>query len=281
MTPPLRSPWVQHGTAQVQHATAWLPTLMPAAPPVGDHVVSEPPPGAAITDLLGALEAALKASFAEERARLEDQREAALAEAERWRAHALATETESRAQGFTAGYAEGKRQGRAAGAEAVAHEAAAQLDHLRHVAENARADLLAALRETQAQLAELSLAIAQVLVQEHFADHPERLARHIATLVERLEETTAVTIRLHPADLEMLRPLWADVAQAQGWSAMPRLVADDTIAPTGCVIATRFQLLDARPATILDQVRSAFAQGDLPADATDAPSTAPVTEVSA
>jgi flagellar assembly protein FliH len=248
---------VQPGSAQITHAAAVLPQLVPAEASM--EAVLDPIAQQRIATLEDEAKRRIAAAEAAAAARIE----AAQAEAERWRQHALSTEADAQQRGFAAGYAEGERQGRQAGESAVHQAAQADLDRLAHLVAGADANLQAALRAAQAQLAALSVAIARTIALAAFQLDDHLLARRIAALLEHISQTVATTVRVSPADLPLLQPQWPDLVRAQGWLAPgPRLIADEAITPGGCIIETGTQYLDARLETLCARVAETFAQTD-------------------
>lgn len=182
---------------------------------------------------------------------------AAEAEAERWRAHALATEADARQRGFAAG----EQAGLVAGEAAARAAAQATIERLATLGERATVDLRAALDEQRDQLANLALEIARQVIGEAFHAEPALLVNRVGLLLSQIGESAAATVRLHPADAPLVRTQWGALAEANGWHAhKPHFVADPAVEAGGCVIEARAHYLDAQPAALLALVRDAFAR---------------------
>ncbi len=246
--------WVQHGSDGAQDAAARLPHLWrESIVPVVEQL--SPEARAAIE----ALEADAARRVAEIEARAASDRATAQIEILRWRGHAQAVEAEARARGHAEGYAAGASDGRRDAQEAVRVEARASLDLLAQLAGAARVDLRSAITQAQATLADLSQSIAAAIIGEAFVTDQTLMARRIAALLDRLADGATATVRLHPADLDLINQHWSTLAPARGWrDAGPRFVADAGIAPGGCVIEARAHYLDARIETLSALVRDAF-----------------------
>lgn len=108
-------------------------------------------------------------------------------------------------------------------------------------------------RDTEQALIELAFEIARKLVGEL----PITAAMVEATVRDALaqvEGTAELHVRLHPADLELLQkiasPLLAEDAQGR-----IRFSASPDVTRGGCVVQTRFGVIDARRETKLEELK--------------------------
>lgn len=146
-------------------------------------------------------------------------------------AHLAALERES----FARGYEQGERAGLEAGSarvQAMLGRLAQTIDDLAQV----RREMI---RQTERQMVQLALAVAKRIVRREIAlDHD--LTRTMARLaLERLGDSTAVTVRLHPDDLAAIGGVGAD------WDRPHvKVVADRDVARGGCLVESDFGCVD-------------------------------------
>jgi flagellar assembly protein FliH len=250
--PGARAPWVQHAGALTESALGRLPHLWQEVP-VSDLSHTTSPAAAASADLA--------ARLAEVEQKAAAEREAAQAEIAHWRDRARAVEEEARAKGYAEGFAAGQQEGRLAGEMTACEAARSAIERLQQISDGAVADLGAARREARDQLVDLSLEIAGAIIAEAFAHDRTLLARRVASLLERMAESATAIVRVHPESLSQVKDAWLDAARERdGNGTVPRFVADEHIAPGGCVIETHTQQLDGRIETLTQLVREAFAR---------------------
>lgn len=256
------SGWVQRGRVRVHDIATHLPHLLDDIPPAGAPEGSVP---VEPREALHELESAATVRLAEAQAHAEARITAAEAETARWRAHALEAEAESRSRGFATGYAEGMQKGRIEAEAVTQAQMGAQAARISRMARQARQDLRRALREAEAPLAMLSLAVARAIIGETLRQHPEILARRISTLLEEIGESATTVVRLHPADLEALEPEWPQSMRTRrSGDHSPRLVPDPTLAEGDCIIEGQTRAFDARLDPLFDRVAQIFAAIPLP-----------------
>ena len=265
--PGTRADWIQHDSEHVHRVKDYLPHLWrEMVTPTTAAASSPPPPDGTPPPIAPAVvEQSAQVRLAEAEARFAAELAAVRVESEQWRGHAFAVEAEARAQGYAAGHAEGERQGRGAGEAAVRAEAQQTLTRLATLADDSVVTLRAALKASHETLATLSVAIARAIIGEAFALDPALLARRIVKLLESLSDVTTATVRLHPADLALVQEHWPGLVQTYGWGEQgPRLLGDDAMTPSGCVIEARTHYLDARIETLCELVQTTFATVALP-----------------
>jgi len=263
-----RTGWVQHGKVRVEALTTQLPHFWEASAEANnDHTAAEmhmPTHGPGNLDN-AIIEAEAQARIAAVEATAASQIEAAQAEAERWRQHALQSEAEGYSRGFTAGYADGTTQGQNDGAAAVKAEARAQLDQLVALTKAARLETRQALRATREQLTHLSMEVARAIIGEALRVDGDLLSRRVAHLLDGIGESATAIVRVAPADLPMLQPYWAAATRARRLGERgPRVVADESLAPGDCIVEGTLRYLDARLEPLFTRVAEAFAA--VPAD---------------
>jgi flagellar assembly protein FliH len=100
-------------------------------------------------------------------------------------------------------------------------------------------------------LVALAFSIAQKIVAELpiTTTMVEAVVRDALT---QIEGTTEFTVRLHPADLELLQKSGSPLLDAKDDSKEFRFVSSGEVTRGGCLVQTRFGTVDARRETKLD-----------------------------
>jgi flagellar assembly protein FliH len=75
----------------------------------------------------------------------------------------------------------------------------------------------------------------------------------------QVEDTADVTIQLHAEDLALLQKHKSDVLKSAPNSKPLQFAASAEVTRGGCLVRTRFGIIDARRETKLDQLREAIA----------------------
>lgn len=139
-------------------------------------------------------------------------------------------------EAFAKGYQQGERAGLEAGgmrADAMLRRLAQTLDQLGDLRRTM-------IRETEAQMVELALAIARRIVRREVALDQHLTLAMARLALERLGERTSATVRLHPDDLA------ATAAGRSEWSGSHvTVVSDASVSRGGCRIESDFGSVDA------------------------------------
>lgn len=112
-------------------------------------------------------------------------------------------------------------------------------------------------RQTEDALIALAFEIARKLV----ADLPitrEVVAAHVREALEQVEDTTEFTVLLQPDDLELLGAEPAKIFNADVTGHKMRFTASPEVSRGGCVVQTRFGIIDTRRETKLARVSEAL-----------------------
>ncbi len=158
----------------------------------------------------------------------------------------MAAEEELRAS-----YERGKRDAEQALSEQLFQQRAEVHELMRGVLESLRNAVPQVVRETENSMIALSLSVAQKLVAGMPISAPlvEQVVRDALT---QIEGTAQFTVRLHPADLELLQksdsPLLGD---ADGTKEF-RFLSSPEVTRGGCLVQTQFGTVDARRETKFD-----------------------------
>jgi flagellar assembly protein FliH len=138
-------------------------------------------------------------------------------------------------EAFAKGYEQGERAGLQAGgarAEAMLYRLAQTLEELAHL----RREMI---RQTERQMVQLALAIAKRVVRREVALDGDLTLSMARLALDRLGDSTSVTVRLHPDDLAVISD------GAERWDRPHvSVVADRDIGRGGCVVDSDFGSID-------------------------------------
>lgn len=109
-------------------------------------------------------------------------------------------------------------------------------------------------RDTESMVISLALEVAQKLV----ANMPVSASMVEAAVQDALgqvEGTAQVTVRLHPADLELLQNTQSSLLLSSEGSKDFRFLGSPEVTRGGCLVQTRFGMVDARRETKFDLLK--------------------------
>lgn len=136
-------------------------------------------------------------------------------------------------------FAKGYEQGERAGLEAGAARAEAMLGRLAQTIEEVAEVRRDMIRQTERQMVQLALAIAKRIVRREIAldrDLTQTMAR---LALERLGDSTTVTLRLHPDDFAAIGN------HCDEWQrSHVSVVADRDVSRGGCLVESDFGFID-------------------------------------
>jgi flagellar assembly protein FliH len=122
---------------------------------------------------------------------------------------------------------------------------------MRGVLDSLRNSVPQILRDTESTLITLALAAAQKLVAD-MPVSPALVEAVVRDALAQVEGTANFTVRLHPADLELLQksdsPLLASADEAKEF----RFLSSPEVTRGGCLVQTHFGTVDARRETKFD-----------------------------
>jgi flagellar assembly protein FliH len=110
------------------------------------------------------------------------------------------------------------------------------------------------IRDTESMMVSLTLEVAQKLV----ADMPVSAAMVEAVVHDALgqvESTAQVTVRLHPADLKLLQKAHSSLLVTDEGANEFRFLGSPDVTRGGCLVQTRFGVVDARRETKFDLLK--------------------------
>lgn len=147
-------------------------------------------------------------------------------------------ESAAREEGFARGHAEGFAQGQT--------EVRRLIARLEGIADAFTRPLAGLDDEIENALASLATEIAGALVRENYTEQPERMAALVReAIVSAGEMARTIEVRVHPEDLQMLRPLLTNVSG---------MVPDISLARGDVRVHAEHVRIDARLATRLKRV---------------------------
>lgn len=115
-------------------------------------------------------------------------------------------------------------------------------------------------RDTEQHLVVLAFEMAQRLV----GDLPisvEMIESSIREAISQVEGTAEFHVRLHPADLELLQRSDSVLLQPSPGGGNLRLHSSPEVTRGGCLVQTRFGIVDARRETKVDLMKRALVDG--------------------
>ena len=151
-----------------------------------------------------------------------------------------------------AGYQRGVVEGERALSEQLLRQRAELLDMHNGAIKALQEAVPQVVRQTEDAMISLALEIAQKLV----GDLPitrDMVAATVREALEQVEDTTEFNVLLHADDLELLGPDAAHVVGHAGSHKM-RITASRDVTRGGCMVQTRFGIIDARRETKLARV---------------------------
>jgi flagellar assembly protein FliH len=138
-------------------------------------------------------------------------------------------------------FAKGYEQGERAGAEAGAKRAEAMLRRLAETIQELAEVRRSMVRQTERQMVQLALAIAKRIVRREVALDSDLTVTMARVALDRLGDSTSVTIRLNPDDFE------ATCRQREAMLAGSHVTVtpDASVSRGGCLVQSDFGYVDA------------------------------------
>jgi flagellar assembly protein FliH len=155
-------------------------------------------------------------------------------------------------------YERGRRDGEKALSEQLVQQRTELLQLHQGVVESLRAIVPQLTRETEKALIELALEAARKVIAG-IPIEPKMVEAVVREAVNQVEDTTEISIQLHPDDLALLRKHQSPILQGLPETGPLRFTHSSEVTRGGCVVHTRFGLLDARRETKIEQLRQSLA----------------------
>ena len=165
-------------------------------------------------------------------------------------------------QAYCRGFGDGERKGYEQGEQAGLESAMQKLDSLLTGGHKLLCDLgdlhRQACRDLEADLVQLALAVARKIVGRDVSLGPEAVTRIIRQALSRVEHAGRITIKLNPADLELLADIKPQLLNGLPEAGRAAFEGDEGIARGGCLIETDGGEVDARIERQFQVVEEAF-----------------------
>lgn len=167
----------------------------------------------------------------------------------RAREQAAAVEAEARAAGHDDGYARGVKEARS--------ELDPVIRTFRDLIESIRAERGRVITEAEPELVRLAMAIAERIVHTEVANNTDVVVENVRNALTRLVMRENVTLRVNPADHEMIRQ-YRDALISASDVAHMRVVEDQRVDRGGVIIETDAGTIDAKISTQLREAKRAI-----------------------
>lgn len=154
---------------------------------------------------------------------------------------------------FIRGHHEGEKQL----GEQLIHQRAEILELQNGVLETLRQAVPQVRQEAEKQLAELALELAHKLV-DGLPVSREMVEAAVKSAMDEIEDTTEYTVQLHPEDLDLLKKFGSSVLSTGESADRVRFTPSGEVSRGGCIIQTRFGMIDARRETRVELLRDAL-----------------------
>ncbi|HTN67035.1 MAG TPA: flagellar assembly protein FliH [Burkholderiaceae bacterium] len=153
------------------------------------------------------------------------------------------------------GHDEGWADGRAAGLAQGQAEAAAELQHLRQIAETFGHEVARADEVVAQQMLDLALDLAKAMLKTALAVRPQLVLPIVAEAIHYLPALQQPALLfLHPEDARLITNHMSDELEKAGW----RVVDDAQLERGGCRIETASNQIDASTATRWQRIAAAL-----------------------
>ena len=153
-----------------------------------------------------------------------------------------------------AAYQRGQRDGERALRMQLLQQRNEMSELQRGVLESLRGVLPQILHEAQAAVIALALESAQKMVAG-LPISPELVEAVVREALQQVEESSEIIIQLHPDDLALLRKHESPILNSAPNAGPLHFVSAASVTRGGCLVQTRFGLIDARRETKLEQLR--------------------------
>lgn len=110
------------------------------------------------------------------------------------------------------------------------------------------------MKDTETMVVSLALEVAQKLVGDMPISVP-MVENAVRDALTQVEGTSQITIRLHPADLELLQNAGSPLLNSADGTGEFRLLGSPDVTRGGCIVQTRFGTVDARRETKFDLIK--------------------------
>ena len=113
------------------------------------------------------------------------------------------------------------------------------------------------IQQTENTLLQIALECAKKIVAG-IPISPELVEAVVREAVTQTKETAEIMVQLHPDDLALLRKNQSPILQGLPEAGPLKFIGSSEVSRGGCLVQTRFGLLDARRETKIEQLRESI-----------------------
>jgi flagellar assembly protein FliH len=155
-----------------------------------------------------------------------------------------------------AAYEQGRRDGEQALSEQLLKQRNEMFELQNGIINSLKQMLPKMVLETESALIQLALEAAKKMVAGLKID-VKTVEAVVHEALKQVQDMSEISIRLHPEDLALLRQHQSPLLQGLPETGPLRFVASTEVTRGGCIVQTRFGLVDAQRETKLEQLRKA------------------------
>jgi len=153
-----------------------------------------------------------------------------------------------------AAYERGQRDGERALSEQLVQQRNEMSELQRGIVDSLRRAVPQVILEAQTALIHLALESARKIVAG-LPITPEMVEAVVREALRQVEDTAEITIQLHPEDLALLRKHDSPILKGVPEAGPLRFISSADVTRGGCLVQTRFGLIDARRETKMEQLK--------------------------
>jgi flagellar assembly protein FliH len=156
-------------------------------------------------------------------------------------------------------YEQGRREGERALGEQLLQQRNEIVELQNGVVTSLKQMLPQLAREMESALIQLALESAKKIVSGLKID-VKTVESVVREALSQVQDTAEVSVRLNPEDLALLRKHKSPLLEGLPETGPLRFAASEDVTRGGCIVQTRFGLVDAQRETKLEQLRKAVSQ---------------------
>ncbi len=156
-----------------------------------------------------------------------------------------------------AAFENGQRAGESALNEQLIYQRNETLELQRGILQSLQKTLPQIAHEAESSVIEIALEVAKKIVANIPIDAP-LVEATVREALRQAEDTAEIVIQLHPDDLALLRQHQSPILDGLPETGPLRFSSSAEVSRGGCIIQTRFGLVDARRETKIEQLRQSL-----------------------
>ncbi|TVX97666.1 flagellar assembly protein FliH [Cohnella terricola] len=185
----------------------------------------------------------------------EEIRGAAEREVEAWWQFRREEDGETREEANRQGYDEGYRNGEIQAEEQLVKQYEDKLQEAQAIVKQAYETKEKIITEGESFLVELSVAVAEKIVQQKLAKAPEMSMKLFENALARRKEQGVIVLCVAPSQFAFVQAAKDELSLVLDAQAELQIVPDASIQEGGCVVRSAFGSIDARIDTQLEEIR--------------------------